>query len=581
MWCRLVFIVGIGCVASLLGDLSECQMVRRIRNQLLLHDVESALEEAEEGKRVFPASLPIHIAYLEALCKQEHQPEVPTLLRQFLVEHADLWYQKALYESLAWGIVERGSVSQSLVIRYYTLQGASMLYDSKAIAIIQKELRASSALLRLAAVMSARAYRVEVLQQELLRLLEEEKIESVRIGVLQVLGVWRLRQAKPQLQAIIANPHTSEELRQAAIGALVQMYDMVPEEELCQLIQSPRIEERRLACLLVGHLQLQDRIGKIAPLVLDDSAEVRICAMNTLAMLQVHSIEGQDTASYIQSNLQSPHLAVRVTAAFLALIIEEPVGSSILQACLQAPNVSTRRLAAGALAASGGAGIAIATQELNRQTDPYVCMALARLCITQRVEVQAAARVLYKIWKEKGSQLWMYSFVKNPLFFMIVPSSLHPVEGMMHYNQKVDHAVQLDVLALLGMGDRGLALEAMREWLGKQHTFFIEDTLWWIFQGKGNYGSLWEELARDQDVHISLQASLLLAMTKREGNVVEKLLTAYGSAAKETKLYILYALQYVDPDPSIVSFLLHVLEEPSQAFRIMAACGLMQFLYQQ
>ena len=103
-------------------------------------------------------------------------------------------------------------------------------------------LRGSNALLRLIAVRFSAQYGDGPLQEELKRMLTEEKVWFVRLEAIRAIGQLRITSLREELKEMIADKNTLVEEKAEAIIALVQMYDGVRESDLKDLISSNELD---------------------------------------------------------------------------------------------------------------------------------------------------------------------------------------------------------------------------------------------------------------------------------------------------------------------------------------------------
>jgi HEAT repeat protein len=173
-------------------------------------------------------------------------------------------------------VLNKGENSPQPFVQLSSLLGASATRDAKAVPLLLKEMRGSNAWLRAVAVRLAASYGDAPLQDELLRLLKQEKVWYVRLEVIRAVGQLSLTRSKTLLKEIIAHPRTLAEERAEAMIALVGMYENVEVEDFHKLVKSSRAGLRQLACEIVAYLDLKERTGEIISLLDDTSFEVRL-----------------------------------------------------------------------------------------------------------------------------------------------------------------------------------------------------------------------------------------------------------------------------------------------------------------
>ncbi len=555
--------------------------VRRVRDHLLVQDLDSAVKEAKYFAEIYPTSSKIQKIYLESLCQKGEEIEA---LQQFLSmqksaeeEKKDL---KVISEWLAWGVLKKGENSPLLLIRLYALLGIALTRDVRAIPVLLKEMRGSNALLRSLAIKLTPHYGDAPLQEELCRLLNTEKVWFVRLEVIRSLGALRVVSSKEKLQAILTHPKTLAEEKSAVILALVGMSDIISHAELCELVHSDRAGLRHLGSEMIAHLNLEEEVELLIPLLQDSSPDVRISAMNTLGLLRIEKIREHQTLHYIQKNLEHTNPSIGITAAWLATILRYDEGKKRLAYWLESDRPESKRLAAAAVAASGFSGLKLAITHIKQESDPYTKVNLAMALIKQRKDVFLASQVLFDALTEVEGELWMWDNESNPLFKSLNKSTVKHVEQIPRYPQVVDQLTRLELFSVLSLVKHPKALVAVKEFLRNREwgiTGAAASTL--LQEGDESSLLLVRQLLEDPEEKIRLQAALLLGMFGRDPAAIQSLQNSYTSADKEMKIHILEVLGHIG-DPTVLPFLLIVLQEPFQGIRVVSASALIQCLYQ-
>lgn len=552
---------------------------RRVSAHLLLRDPYSAVIEARRALVLFPDSKMLQVSLIRALCERGDEIDAVEEWKRAVANFGVKGDERHLLEMLAWGVLQKGEGSRQPIVRIGSLFGACATRDAKAIPLLLKEMRESNAWLRAVAVRFAAAYGDAPLQDELIRLLKEEKVWYVRLEVLDAIGKLRIRKAEKQLKEIIAHPKAIPEERAAALLALVGMYDEIGKEDLQKLVKSSRAGFRELACDIVAHLDLKDRACEILPLVSDTSYEVRLAALNCLGLLRCKKVEEQPLFAHVRTKLDDPTPQVAITAAWLATLLGEQEGEDKLKEWLRDQNPELRRAASGAVAALGVAGIPLAVQTLKETDDPYIRVNLAVGLIGLRHETRLACNTLYEILMQERKEIWMWDNRLNPLFRTLAPSRLAHIEQIPHYPYVVDQMVKLDLLSILSVMRHPKAIDALKSFL-KNQTWGVSGsaaaTL--LQEGSEECILLVESLLKDPDEKIRMQAGFILALLGGDSAAIKVLQESYPRADRDTKIQILEAVGHFG-DPDSIPFLLQILSEPFQVQRLLAASALIQCLY--
>ena len=210
------------------------------------------------------------------------------------------------------GVLNKGESSTQIAIRLNSLLGAAFTRDVKAIPLLIDQLRSSNALLRSVAIKLSANFGDAPLQDEIARLLREEKVWYVRLEVIQAIGQLRMGHLKNELKEIVGNPKTLAEEKMAAIFSLVNIYDSIDRQELVKLTSSGRAGLRQLGCEVISHLDLREHLDLVAPMLFDTSPDVRLFALNTLGLMRVSDVRGAPVIDMIQANLEDSSAPVAI-----------------------------------------------------------------------------------------------------------------------------------------------------------------------------------------------------------------------------------------------------------------------------
>ncbi len=567
------------CYSLSAQELSEDLLKKRVNSHLLIEDLHSAVDEAKRALEKYPDSKEIQMAYIRALSAKGDETEAMLQWEETSGLYADEKCNRRMLETLAWGVLHKGESSSQLNIRLNALIGAAMTRDAKAIPMILDQLRSSNSLLRSVAVKIAMSFPDAPIKQEMARLLKEEKVWYVRLEVIQAVGAMQMRALKGQLQEILGNPRTLAEEKAAAIVALVGMYDKIDRNELISLVRSDRAGLRQLAAEVISHLNLSRELDLLLPLLSDTSSDVRVSAINALALMRVEKVGRTSVIELLDANLHGNAPEVAITAAYAALLIDEDLGSHYLSAWMQSENGKWRRMAAAAVGVAGKYGVRIALKEIKMSQDVFVRVNLALGLIGQRIHIKTACDTIYKALREEKEALWMWDSQLNPLFRSLAPSDVRHVEQIPHYPSLVDQLVRLDLLSALSIVRYPKAQEAVRTFLLTRSWGVTGAAAATLLQEGDEEGlEAVRSLIDDPDEKVRVQAALILAIVGSDPSAVKTLQEAYPKVDREMKVHILEALSHIG-DPSSIPFLLDILREPFQVLRVVAASALIQCLY--
>ena len=564
---------------TLFADLSEDEFRKRIYAHLMISDRISAVDEGKRAVEEHPGSKPLQQAYIRALCEKGDETEAMEQWVETSIKFKEEKFDRRMLEVLAWGVLTKGESSSQLNIRLNSMLGAAFTHDAKAIPMLLEQMRSSNALIRSIAIKLATSFGDAPLKDEIARLLREEKVWYVRLDVIQAVGMLRMHEAKAELKEIIGNPRTLAEEKASAIVALVSMYDTIDRDELLGLVRSDRAGLRQLAAEVISHLNMTNEVDLLLPLLRDSSPDVRISALNLLALLRVQKIGKFLVTDLLEKSVKDSAPEVAITAAYVLLLLDEKEGSRLLGGWLKSENAEWRRLASAAVAVSGKYGLRLALREIKETKDPYVTVNLAMGLIGQRIQVKVACDAIHKAFDQEKNTLWMWDSHSNPLFRSLAPSRVKHIDHIPHYPVVVDQLTRLDLLSVLSIVRYPKAQAAVKGFLQTRSWGVTGAAAATLLQEGDEEGlAAVRELLNDPDEKIRVQASLILAIVGSDPSAVKVLQNAYVHVDRDMKVHILEALAHIG-DPSSIPFLLDILKEPFQVLRVVAASALIQCLY--
>lgn len=554
-------------------------VAKRVHTHLLIDDVFSAIAEAKKELKKYPDSKILRLALMKALCIRGNEIEALEQWHQVIENHEEMLQDRVSLETLSWGALNKGETSNQLVVRVNALIGAAMTRDAKAIPLILKALRGSNSLLRSVAVSLAASYGDFPLQNEIARLLREEKVWYVRLELIKAIGQLGMTDLKEELIKIIGNTQTLAEEKVAAIVSFVNMYEKIEDRELDSLIHSNRAGLRELACEVITHLDLTHKVKELLTLLKDSHPQVRITALNALGLLGINQWENQPLFSIknVENLLEDKVPEVVITASWLAMLCGDERGKKQLYHWAIHGEQRFARLATAAAAITGEKGIPLMKKILENSKDPFIQINLARGLISQRQEVEYACKIIDKHLTKEG--FWMWENSLNPLFRSLAPSNVRHNPQIANYPSVMNQLTRLELLSLLCMMHYPKAQEAVKAFL-QTHSWGVTGAAAATLLREGDDEALdvVRNLLTDSEEKIRIQAALILTMLGNDKTAVQVLKEAYSSADREIKLYILEAVSKVG-DPETITFLLDRLSEPFQVMRVVAATAIIKCLY--
>ncbi len=556
-------------LAAALLAFPEDEGIRRVQAHLLIEDSPSALTEAQELALKYSESFEVQKTLIEALAANGLEEQALDLWDQLTLKKPDLLYDRHLLEEIAWGVLKKGTRSTQYGVRLAAMIGSFLTRDTRAVPILLKMMRDSNAVVRSIAVQMASVFRDAPLKSEISRLMSEERVWIVRLEVIKAAGLLKMKELAPELQQLVQSEKTPLEERQIAIASLLEMYDQISMNEFETLARSNRAGLRHLACSIATHFRMEEAKDEVIRLIQDTHPAVRIAAINAFGLIY----RGKE--SEIAAALQDSDPQVAITANWAAFLIDSPLGEEAMEKWLTDSLPENRRLAAAALAATGGRGMGLAIKALKENPDPYVKANVALGLLGQRVEVKACCDFLVQ-FLEQEKRMLMFDQKPNPLFEILSPSQVRHNDQIPNFPEAQDQMTRLSLVSLLALVEDSRALPALKTFLGRKNwgvTGVAAATL--LHEGDDSALEVVKQLVNDPDSNIRLQACLVLAMFGKDESVLRDLQGAYSGADHEKKLHILEALGKIGNTESY-SFLVGVLREPFPILRVAAAAALIQ-----
>ncbi|MCB1107451.1 MAG: HEAT repeat domain-containing protein [Chlamydiia bacterium] len=554
---------------------TETQSIKRIHSHLLIRDYSSALLECEESIHAFPDSEGIKRSYVRALAENGKDDEAIAKWKLFGLKNEAI--DPNLVEALAWGVLNRSENSPQFVVNIASLMSAYYTNDIRAVRMLFHQLNSSNALLRAMAAQLSPRYRDHLLIDELIRLLNNEKVWFVRLEVIKALGMMEIKELKEPLKRIVTHSRTTAEEKGVAIASLVNTYESIGDEELSKLVHSKRSGLRHLACQIVSHLDLHEKVSFVELLLDDPNSDVRIAALSTLYFMGLKSLSPSALTKIIDLTEDS-HPPVALTAAWVVSNYAPETALQVVRKWVYSSDESSRRLAAFILGRIGDNGKSLSHEVLKVSPDPFVKANLALGGIGQGGKVDHLSDTLYTFLAlRKGKVMWDSS--QNPLFQILAPSSICHVPQVPEYPAMIDQLTRLDILEMLMKLKHPKAIDAVKSFLTHQAlgvTYAASNAL--VEEGGEEALTILRTLMREESGTVRIQAALVLALAGKDVEAIDVLQKGYFSSDREMKVNILGALGYIG-DKTSIPFLMNLLEEPYQILKVVAASALIQCVY--
>lgn len=563
----------------LFSPLHSDETCKRIHAHLVIGDYQTACSEAAAALHQYPESKALWIACLKALAKSGDEKSMMSYWKAFIERYPEERENREILECLAWAVIEKGATSSSPAIRVIAMLGGFFSQDAKGVAILLQGFRDDNSFLRTAAVKLSSHLMDASLQDELLRILQTEKVWKVRLEAIRSIGELRVVAAKNELQKVIGDDLRHAEEKAVAIEALVALSEGADQGQLTQLVASNRAGMRILAGEMIAFFDQHEDIDKLLPLLEDPHAIVRSKVFQTIGQLRASHIGGQSVIDLAQKAVQDPDSSVALTAAWVLTINDPEKGLPVFKKFLNHQNRDVRHLAAAALAATGKYGLSLARQTFNETSDIYVKMNLAIGLIGQRVDSKTTCLACDCLYHGLTNQKERWAWNEDDSFKVLAPSKVKHEDGVPNYPESVNQLTRLEVLQILAMVQYPHAQEAVKNFL-KESNWGISGmaSALLLTEGDEDAVEVVHSLLKDDDQKVKVQAALILALWGKGEDVVQLLQEAYPTSDRELKGQILEAIGRVGTGNSLV-FLAERLQEPYQTLRIISAAALLECLY--
>ncbi|MDP1836577.1 MAG: HEAT repeat domain-containing protein [Chlamydiales bacterium] len=567
-------IICLFCCQCVALSATEAESCRRVYAHLTLHDNEGALQEADAARKLYPNSVALAKARIEALAAAGHENAMMGAYKDLLVQFPDESQDRTLLEIMAWGIIKKGAHSASPITVATALLAAQKGSDSRGVTLLAEGMRNHNSLIRGISVDLVGQMRDASLCSEIVRLLNQERTWSVRLAAIHAVGHMKVRDAQGICENILANPMAQAEEKAAAIESIVNLMDSAKPINMDELVSSNRAGMRLLACQIAAFCGEFDDISPLYPLLSDVNAEVRSIALQVIGLLRSKDQDSSVIISIAQSKLADPEPMVAISAAWLLTLEDSVAGQKALRKWLSYPKREVRLQATAALVSTGKHGLPLMRDIFEAAQDPYIRMNLALGLIGQRIAVPEACAALTDALKINDRWMWE----KEGLFRYVGPSTERHRDGIPNYPEAVNQLVRLEILNVLAMMKSPDAQPSLRRFL-KERNWGITGMAALLLLSEGNEDAVEvvATLLTDPDPKVRMQAALAMGLLGADPRAVGVLEASYASGDRAVKEKVLEAVGKIGRMAS-VPFLVEKLSEPHQNLRIFASAALLQCL---
>lgn len=554
------------------GDLDE--RVSQIRDWRTLGDYPFSVAAAKEALKEYPEEGQIHTLYIGSLAKTHQIKEMLHAFHAFEGLDEKLAYDSSLLEEMAWGVIEHASGSSTPMVRLISMIASAISQDIIGVKLIKEQLRSPNSLIRAVALELAGKLGDETFKEEVVRLFKEERVYKTRITAIVACGRLHIKEVQGEIAHIVDDKNSSEEEKEAAIEALVEMENDVTPFHVELLLKGNRQHQKMVGCQLALLSDIPPSLDRFVPLLDDPSSQVRLSALRVMGLLYYKDLSKKEELLQISDRkMKDQNSLVQAAALWLKTLLNPQECAPLWPPFLFHPDTETRLFASALLGTTGERGLPLLSRALSSAKDPFVKWNLALGLISLRQEVERASTSLATaleashprlMWKEKMGLRYL---APSTLSFagQESPSDVHQL-------------CQLEILGVLSLFDSKRALEAFRTFL-KQRSWELlgPATSLLLTEGPSEAATLIEELLKEESFPFKVEAALLLLSWTGDPLGADLLVDCYPNADRKKREAILEALGSVG-DKKHLPFLVERLEEPYPILRVIAASSILQLL---
>lgn len=555
---------------------SEGEWKQRLRCFSILHDRISAIKTAVEALSFYPTSEPIYIEAIKVYAQAGEEEAMMKCYRSYENCFPLKNPPRELLEEMAWGIIEKGSLSSSPLIRAMSMIAAAIGNDARGVALLARNISDANRVVRNLTIEFASHFRDSLLQEAILAQLAQEKDVMVRIQLLKAIGEMQIIEGESNLLAILEKDKTSAEEKGTALESIALLRNFIDRKTLEKFVKSPKFGLRALAAVLISYNEQFEDVDLLLPLLGDSHPEVRKEAIDALGILRIGNLREISILDYIKPLAKDPCPEVALTAIWAIMLNSPREGQKLLHPWFSSEKACDRLYAAAILSRAGKYGFPLVLQQFKTSKDPFVRLNLGQALIRQRVQIPLAAKALHDFINNNKERIMKKSFGS---FDAIAPCEIDHKPNLPNYPEALNQITRLEILNELAMLEYPKTVEAIHHFL-RQHPWGVSGAAVALLLTEGDETALAavRELLKDPLEKIRLQAALVLGLWGSDREALSTLQEMYPKATKNQKEQILEALGKIG-DPLTIPFLVDRLEEPQETLRLIAATALIQTLY--
>ncbi len=574
----LVFFVASNLYSDQEYDSAKEKLYReKISYHLLIRNDTEAASLSTQAIESFPYSSNLRKLYIESLSSIGSEKKLLRAWQQFSRDFPDQKYEDQVLELVAKGVLHYAEFSEPYLSKQYRYAVSDAFTDASSVESLKEAFHDSNFAVREMALNAVLSHGDDVLCDEIVDLLERERMPSVRRKALEVLIRVKGEEAKPIAESMLKNPNLSYFDRLSLILALLDGKDSMERSELEQLAQSSQAIERLIACYTYAYYGIKENLDLLKAMIYDPILDVRIQALTSLGHLRINQIDGESVDALMQPIIEGENKELSLLASWVCMLSDCSNQKHCFRDFLYHSNQKIRLQAASLIGYSLPYTQDLAEEFFQTHSDKYVRLNLSAQLLVHRVRVKEAQDQVFDFLQHpetaqfKASMpypmetIWPVQLVDN------FEKQISGVPSMVH-----SEVVQFCLLNLLAVLEDPRAYGAISDFLETHHSnAALASMPQFIRAGSAQLLDLICSFFDHPDLNKRIQAAALVAMLKKEEKALQILYDAYPQVDRRLKEMIVTIVGQIGAKDSI-PFLMEAIYEPSQSMRIVAASSLMQ-----
>lgn len=484
-------------------------------------------------------------------------------LAVFLTMEPNLELDVSLYEAIGWAWLQRG-ISSGGMAEKVSLAGAVMSGNPKGVHLLYQALFSENPSLRALSIYLSRWSRDSMIVDRIYALLEEEKIEFVRLEALKAIRFFSAQKSLPVLEKFIEKSSRSDKELHAAITAYLLLSGEIEERKIDFLLCHKKAQMRYLGLELLLHTSQWDQGAKIKPLLFDPNSKLR--TLSLFSLLLFNGIEqGEIPEDLSPFHLGCLNLLMDQKLESIPLLFTEnySIDEQLHFACL----ITKKDL-------RNPEFLAIVHSLLKQDLDPFVRLHLAIGLLKQGIQVEMALEEVVHFLIDSDSLLIEEESIGSLM------SYYKRAKSVLFQNKDqpllTDRTIRFHLISLLHAYDHPKTTELA---LQVFHRYFYLPIDPLLDEGiaKEVEGYIFH-LPLDSMPKVRLSLLLTRAFLFQDETTKKSLLELYPQVGLKEKIQILEALGYLKGEDSI-HFFLSVMQEPFEILQITAAASLLRAIH--